>query len=151
MPKNQFGAYQLYTAQINWRGGKILTDQELREQNEVLVGQYKRAEREAQEARDAALDATKAANAAALEELHLKQGYILLKSPRIPYPEEARQSHITGDVTALIDVQQGTIVNVTASGPTIFADATSSWIKNNWKFSPSANGRFTLPVHFTLP
>jgi hypothetical protein len=58
--------------------------------------------------------------------------------------------HIAGDVKVLITVESGNIVNVEASGPPILASAAARWVKANWKFVPSANGRFTLPVSFVL-
>jgi hypothetical protein len=58
--------------------------------------------------------------------------------------------HITGDVRVRITVQNGAIVNVEASGPPLLASAASRWVKENWKFDPSANGTYTLPVSFVL-
>jgi hypothetical protein len=58
--------------------------------------------------------------------------------------------HIAGDVKVRITVENGNIVSVEALGPPILASAASRWVKENWKFSPSANGTFTLPVSFVL-
>jgi hypothetical protein len=58
--------------------------------------------------------------------------------------------HISGDVKVRITVENGNIVNVEASGPPVLASAAARWVKANWKFNPSANGTFALPVSFVL-
>jgi hypothetical protein len=58
--------------------------------------------------------------------------------------------HISGDVKVRITVENGNIVDVDATGPPILASAASRWVKANWKFNPTANGTFTLPVSFVL-
>jgi hypothetical protein len=58
--------------------------------------------------------------------------------------------HISGDVKVRITVENGNIVDVDATGPPILAGAASRWVKANWKFNPTANGTFTLPVSFVL-
>jgi outer membrane biosynthesis protein TonB len=58
--------------------------------------------------------------------------------------------HIEGDVRVRITVVNGNIVDVEASGPPMLATAASRWVKANWKFSPTANGTFSLPVSFVL-
>ena len=75
---------------------------------------------------------------------------LLIRSPSPPYPSTALQMHISGDVHVTITVQAGNIVEAEASGPPMLASAASRWVKANWKFSPTANGRYTLPVSFIL-
>jgi hypothetical protein len=58
--------------------------------------------------------------------------------------------HIEGDVRVRITVVNGNIVDVEASGPPMLATAASRWVKANWKFNPTANGTFSLPVSFVL-
>jgi hypothetical protein len=58
--------------------------------------------------------------------------------------------HISGDVKVRITVENGNIISVEASGPPLLASAASRWVKENWKFYPTANGTFTLPVSFVL-
>jgi len=58
--------------------------------------------------------------------------------------------HIAGDVRVRITVENGNIVNVEASGPPMLASAAKRWVQENWKFSPSATGTFSLPVSFVL-
>ena len=77
-------------------------------------------------------------------------GNLLLRSPRPPYPQTALQMHIAGDVKVRITVENGTIVDVEATGPPMLASAASRWVKANWKFNPGTNGTFTLPVSFVL-
>jgi hypothetical protein len=45
-------------------------------------------------------------------------------------------------------VKRGKIVDAEGSGPPMLASATARWVKANWKFNPTANGTFTLPVSF---
>ena len=58
--------------------------------------------------------------------------------------------HISGDVRMRIKVENGNIVDIDASGPPMLASAALRWVKANWKFIPTANGTFTLPVSFVL-
>ena len=75
---------------------------------------------------------------------------LLLRSPRPPYPPLALQLHISGDVRVKITVEGGNIVDTEGSGPPMLASAAARWVKANWKFNPTANGTFTLPVSFVL-
>jgi outer membrane biosynthesis protein TonB len=75
---------------------------------------------------------------------------LLLRSPRPPYPPLALQLHISGDVQVRITVEGGNIVDTEGSGPPMLASAAARWVKANWKFNPTANGTFTLPVSFVL-
>ena len=75
---------------------------------------------------------------------------LLLRSPRPPYPPLALQLHISGDVRVTITVEGGNIVDTEGSGPPMLASAAARWVKANWKFNPTANGTFTLPVSFVL-
>jgi outer membrane biosynthesis protein TonB len=75
---------------------------------------------------------------------------LLIRSPRPPYPALALQLHISGDVRVTITVEGGNIVDTEGSGPPMLASAAARWVKANWKFSPTANGTFTLPVSFVL-
>ena len=75
---------------------------------------------------------------------------LLVRSPKPPYPPQAMQMHITGDVHVRITVQGGNIIDAEASGPPMLASAASRWVKANWKFNPTANGTYTLPISFVL-
>jgi outer membrane biosynthesis protein TonB len=75
---------------------------------------------------------------------------LLLRSPRPPYPALALQSHISSVVRVRITVEGGNIVDAEGSGPPMLASAAARWVKANWKFNPTANGTFTLPVSFVL-
>jgi outer membrane biosynthesis protein TonB len=75
---------------------------------------------------------------------------LLLRSPKPPYPPQAMQMHITGDVHVRITVQSGNIIDAEASGPPMLASAASRWVKANWRFSPTANGTYTLPISFVM-
>jgi outer membrane biosynthesis protein TonB len=75
---------------------------------------------------------------------------LLVRSPRPPYPPQALQMHISGNVHVRITVEGGNIVDAEGSGPPMLASAAARWVRGNWKFSPTANGTYTLPVSFVL-
>ncbi|MBV8900189.1 MAG: TonB family protein [Verrucomicrobia bacterium] len=78
-------------------------------------------------------------------------GAILLRSPKPPYPPQALQMGIRGDVRVQFTVSNGNIVDVRAiSGQPILSSAVVRWTRANWKFAPGANGTFTLPVTFQM-
>ena len=75
---------------------------------------------------------------------------LLVRSPRPQYPPQAMQMHISGDVSVRMTVQNGNIVDAEGSGPPMLASAAARWVRANWKFSPTTNGSYTLPVSFVL-
>jgi protein TonB len=75
---------------------------------------------------------------------------LLVRSPRPPYPSLALQMHISGDVHVTMTVQGGNIVDAEGSGPPMLASAAARWVRANWKFNPTTNGTYTLPVSFIL-
>jgi outer membrane biosynthesis protein TonB len=75
---------------------------------------------------------------------------LLVRSPRPPYPSQALQMHLSGDVHVRMTVQGGNIVDAEGSGPPMLASAAARWVRSNWKFSPTTNGTYTLPVSFVL-
>src|ERR1700693_2806012 len=75
---------------------------------------------------------------------------LLVRSPRPPYPSQALQLHLSGDVHVRMTVQGGNIVDAEGSGPPMLASAAARWVRSNWKFSPTTNGTYTLPVSFVL-
>jgi outer membrane biosynthesis protein TonB len=75
---------------------------------------------------------------------------LLVRSPRPPYPPQALQMHLTGDVRVKMTVQAGNIVDAEGSGPPMLASAAARWVRGNWKFSPTTTGTYTLPVSFVL-
>jgi TonB family protein len=82
---------------------------------------------------------------------HPSGGAVLLRSPKPPYPPQALQMGIRGDVRVQFTVSNGNIVDVKAiSGPPILSSAVVRWTRANWKFAPDANGTFTLPVTFQM-
>ncbi len=62
----------------------------------------------------------------------------LVRSPKPPYPPQALQMHITGDVRLAITVSSGHI------------SAAARWVRGNWEFAPDQTGTFTLPVVFQI-
>jgi len=47
-------------------------------------------------------------------------------------------------------VQNGNVVDAEASGPPMLASYAVRWVRANWKFTPTTNGTFKLPVEFVL-
>jgi outer membrane biosynthesis protein TonB len=75
----------------------------------------------------------------------------LIRSPKPPYPPQALQMHITGDVRLAITVSSGHVTDVQAvSGPGILSSAAARWVRSNWEFAPDQTGTFTLPVAFQI-
>ncbi len=75
----------------------------------------------------------------------------LVRSPKPPYPPQALQMGIRGDVRVTFTVSNGEIVDAKAvSGPPMLTSAVIRWTKSNWKFAPGTNGSFTLPVSFQM-
>ena len=75
---------------------------------------------------------------------------LLVRSPRPPYPPQALQMHLTGDVHVRMTVQGGNIVDAEGSGPPMLASFAARFVRTNWRFSPTTNGTFTLPVSFVM-
>ena len=65
------------------------------------------------------------------------------------YPRFALQLHIDGHVRVKVKVQNGEIVEASASGdaPTLAYDA-KQWIVRCWKFKPEVTGVFTIPINY---
>jgi outer membrane biosynthesis protein TonB len=75
---------------------------------------------------------------------------LLIRSPRPQYPPQAMQMHISGDVSVRMTVENGNVVDAEGSGPPMLASAAARWVRANWKFTPTTNGTYTLPVAFVL-
>ena len=73
---------------------------------------------------------------------------LLIRSPRPPYPAQALQMHLSGDVSVRMTVQAGNIVDAEGSGPPMLASAAARWVRTNWKFSPTTNGTFSSSRFF---
>jgi periplasmic protein TonB len=82
---------------------------------------------------------------------HPHSGAVLLRSPKPPYPSQALQMGIRGDVRVQFTVSNGNIVDVRAvSGQPILSSEVVRWTRANWKFAPDVTGTFTLPVTFQM-
>lgn len=75
---------------------------------------------------------------------------LFIRNPKPPYPPQALQLHISGNVSAVITVSNGTITSVHANGPSLLASAAERWVRGNWQAAPTTNGTFTLPVAFVI-
>lgn len=78
------------------------------------------------------------------------QSGLLVRSPNVPYPSKALNRQVSEEVRVHIQVANGLIVHTDGSGPPILASFAAQWVKANWKFSPTANGTYTLPIKFVL-
>jgi outer membrane biosynthesis protein TonB len=74
----------------------------------------------------------------------------LLRSPSPPYPPQALQMHITGNVRVTMHVSNGVVTDAEGSGPPMLATAAARWVRANWKFAPGISGVTTLPVTFVI-
>ena len=75
---------------------------------------------------------------------------LLVRAPKPPYPPQAMQMHISGEVHVTMTVQNGDVVDAEATGPPMLASYAVRWIRANWKFTPTTNGIYKLPVEFVL-
>jgi hypothetical protein len=60
------------------------------------------------------------------------------------------QMHVSGDVHVTMTVKNGNVVDAEASGPPMLASYAARWVRANWKFTPTTNGTYKLPVEFVL-
>jgi outer membrane biosynthesis protein TonB len=75
---------------------------------------------------------------------------MLVQNPKPPYPPQAMQMHISGEVHVTMTVRNGNVVDAEASGPPMLASYAVRWIRANWKFTPTTNGTYKQPVEFVL-
>jgi hypothetical protein len=75
---------------------------------------------------------------------------VAIQYPVPAYPRTAQVLKIAGDVHLRVQVQQGEIVSVTAKGAPLLADFSSHWVHTAWKFRPSVNGQFSIPISYRL-
>jgi len=74
---------------------------------------------------------------------------VVLKCPIPEYPRAALNLHISGDVLVTVGVYNGNVTNATASShSSILADSARRWVEFQWKFKPSVNGVFTIPISY---
>ncbi len=75
---------------------------------------------------------------------------VATKHPTPEYPRNALNLHISGDVLVRVQVENGVIMETTVvshSSP-LLADSATHWLANQWKFKPSVNGVFTIPISY---
>jgi TonB family protein len=74
---------------------------------------------------------------------------ITLVCPVPEYPRVALNLHISGDVLVTVGINNGNVTSVTASsGSSILAESARRWVEFQWKFKPSTNGVFTIPISY---
>jgi TonB family protein len=75
---------------------------------------------------------------------------VALRHPTPEYPRAALNLHISGYVVVRVQVENGVIVEakvISHSSP-LLGDSSTHWLANEWKFKPSVNGVFTIPISY---
>jgi Gram-negative bacterial TonB protein C-terminal len=74
---------------------------------------------------------------------------VTVSHPTPEYPRVALQLGIDGDVRVTVRVQNGKIVDASASADApIIGLASKEWIVRCWKFKPEVTGTFTIPITY---
>ena len=74
---------------------------------------------------------------------------VTIAHPTPEYPRVARQLGIDGNVRVTVRVQNGEIVEASASsGEPILRYEARQWIVRCWKFKPEVIGVFTIPITY---
>jgi hypothetical protein len=79
----------------------------------------------------------------------IPENSVALKYPTPEYPRVALTLHIGGDVLVTVRVENGVIMETTAtSHSSMLADSARRWVDYQWKFKPSVSGTFTIPISY---
>jgi outer membrane biosynthesis protein TonB len=74
---------------------------------------------------------------------------VAVAHPVPEYPPTALRFHIDGHVQVTVKVQNGKIVEASASADApILGLASKEWIVRCWKFKPDVTGVFTIPITY---
>jgi outer membrane biosynthesis protein TonB len=74
---------------------------------------------------------------------------VAVAHPVPEYPPVALRFHIDGHVQVTVKVQNGKIVEASASADApILGLASKEWIVRCWKFKPDVTGVFTIPITY---
>jgi TonB family protein len=74
---------------------------------------------------------------------------IALKHPTPEYPRVALNLHISGNVRVTVRVENGEITESKVTSPSsILAESALRWVTFQWKFKPTVNGVFTIPISY---
>ena len=74
---------------------------------------------------------------------------VALKHPTPEYPRVALTLHIGGNVLVTVRVENGVIMETTATCPSsILAESARRWVDYQWKFKPAVSGVFTIPISY---
>jgi outer membrane biosynthesis protein TonB len=74
---------------------------------------------------------------------------VALKCPTPEYPRVALNFHISGDVLVRVQVENGVIMETTATSyHSVLANSARRWVRNQWSFKPSVSGVFTIPITY---
>jgi Gram-negative bacterial TonB protein C-terminal len=74
---------------------------------------------------------------------------VTVSHPTPEYPRVALQLGVDGNVQVTVRVQNGKIVDASASADApIIGLASKEWIVRCWKFKPKVTGTFTIPITY---
>jgi hypothetical protein len=74
---------------------------------------------------------------------------VTVSHPTPEYPRVALQLGVDGNVQVTVRVQNGKIVDASASADApIIGLASKEWIVRCWKFKPEVTGVFTIPIAY---
>jgi outer membrane biosynthesis protein TonB len=74
---------------------------------------------------------------------------VAIAHPVPDYPTMALQFHIDGHVRVTVKVQNGKIVDASATTDApLLGLASKEWIVRCWKFKPQVTGVFTIPITY---
>ena len=74
---------------------------------------------------------------------------VTVAHPTTDYPRVALQFGVDGNVQVTVRVQNGKIVEASASADApIIGLASKEWIVRCWKFKPAVTGVFTIPITY---
>jgi hypothetical protein len=76
---------------------------------------------------------------------------VAISHPTPEYPAECQRMRIQGHVQVRIYVEHGRTLRVTATSKApLLAGVSSRWVRSNWRFRPTANGIYVLPIVYQL-
>jgi outer membrane biosynthesis protein TonB len=74
---------------------------------------------------------------------------VTIAHPVPEYPRTALQIEISGHVQVTVKVQNGKIIDASATADApLLGHASKEWIVRCWKFKPDVTGVFTIPITY---
>ena len=74
---------------------------------------------------------------------------VTTRHPTPEYPRTALNLHISGDVLVTVRIENGKVIESSATSKSpMLADSARRWVDYQWKFKPTLNGVFTIPISY---